>query len=194
MRLLLSLLLATGLYGTSSGIYIEGNIGTSLSKDQEINSSTYEYETGALGSLALGYQMDLWRFEVEGSHKQNNLSAIKANDTYELSGDLIRQSSLLNIYYNGYNSSNLVSAIGLGCGVSNLKTNNLNVSGVSVKDIDANNIFTYQASFSVGYMLDEDWTLSLKYIYFKTSEYEIESVTQKEMSDNIVSLGIRYLF
>ena len=194
MRFLLSFILATGLYGASSGIYIEGNIGTSLSEDQEINSATYEYDTGALGSLALGYQMDLWRFEVEGTLKQNSLKAIKANDTYELSGDLIRQSTLLNVYYNGYNNSNLVSAVGLGCGVSSLTTNNLSVSGQSVPNIDADNIFTYQASFSVGYILDEDWTLSFKYIYFRTSEYKIESVTQKEISDNIVTLGIRYLF
>lgn len=193
MKLLISILMTIGLYAAPSGVYIESNIGTGLSKNILINDEDYKYNIGVLGSLALGYQLDLWRFELEGNYKQNELTILIADNTLPLSGYLVRKSGIFNVYYSGYNKSKLVSTVGLGCGASYISTRDLKKSNNN-DSISANNIFTYQASYSIGYIINKDITFSVKYLYFNTLKYDIDDVSQKEIHDNIFTFGIRYLF
>jgi len=185
-RLLISILLVTGLSAAQNGIYVELNAGIVLKDEKKIVNDVYTYDENFVGSVAVGYQMDLLRFEIEESYNSASVNSVNLNSA---SGTILRESKMFNLYYSGYNDSKLVSTIGIGAGVSDVKSKDLKILGAS-SEFSYKNVFSYQASFGVAYMLDEDWSLNLKYKYLATMKKE----QLQDYSDSIVTLGIRYLF
>lgn len=186
-NLSLALLLHTGLFAASSGIYLEAGLGTSLEDTQEIQSIEYVYDRGFSGNLALGYQADLWRFELEGLYSRDELYSFS---NYKAEGDLTQNSQMLNLYYSGYNKSNFVSTIGLGAGITNISVSDFKQVGAPQDDIENNSIASFQSMGSVGYMFNEHITCSVKYRYFYTTKSD--DFDAKGSSN--VSLNLRYLF
>ena len=179
MKYLLSFLLSLPLFAAPSGLYLESNLGAALKNSQSTSTQTLEYKDGFEGAVALGYQLDLWRVELEADYVQN---AVDSNSSQN--SDLKRQSALLNLYFSGYNDSHFVSTVGIGLGISNL----------NLDQHSRENLFSYQASFSVGYMFDESWTLSLRYRYFGSSSFSMDGTDYDPLSQNHVTAGLRYLF
>jgi opacity protein-like surface antigen len=161
-------------------------MGSGLNDSQKVGSGVYNYNQGVISSIALGYQRKLWRFELEGDYKINQVRSSNSNSA---SGSLVRESKMFNVYYSGYNRTKLVSTIGLGAGLSDVKSKSLEVLNIPT-DFTVTNIITYQGSFSVGYMLSKHLTLSAKYRYLTT----IKKGILAEDNDNIFSVGLRYLF
>jgi hypothetical protein len=97
---------------------------------------------------------------------------------------------MINFFYSGYNDTNLISTIGFGCGVSSLKFSNLKELSLPINDIKQNNIFSYQGSFAVGYILSQKITFFIKYTYFST----VKKKDFDAFDENLLTLSFRYNF
>ena len=168
-----ALLFATSLLAVESGVYIELGAGIGTSDKLNAKGTDYSHNGGQLGSLALGYQSTVYRFELENIYKIASL-----NDKDK--GDAVQNTQMLNFYFSGYNHSKMVTTFGFGAGIS----------AYSVEDIENDKIFTYQAMFSIGYMISKNLTITPEYSYMRT----IKSDDFERNSDHLVSLTARYLF
>ena len=188
--LLLSLLTSLDLLA-SSGLYLEAGAGLGYESEIETKNNNYIYEKNYIAIAAIGYQYDAFRFELEGRYKKDSLySSNYTQDNISVNGDLTHESKMVNIYYSGYNSSKLVSSIGFGVGVTDIKLKNLIELNTAQIDIIDTNILSYQGMFSVGYMLSHHFTITTKYTYFQTSD----SDSFDSSGDSTLSLSLRYLF
>ncbi|MEA2098712.1 MAG: outer membrane beta-barrel protein, partial [Campylobacterota bacterium] len=176
MKFLLPFLLSTLLYSADSGVYVEVYFDNPDSNNLKTEHSDINYEEGVSGTVAVGYQMDRWRFEAESSYSDNPLSSIDDTASEAISGNLLKMGGLANIYYSAYNDTQLVSTVGIGIGATN----------VEAGDDDKKTAFTYQGNVSLGYMVDKDWTWTIKYRYL-----EMKDIVNEEQA---FSLGLRYLF
>lgn len=186
MKYLLPLLVTSSLFAAQNGFYIALDGGINLNDKLEAKTVSYNYDTGFFGSGAFGYQVDKFRLELEGQYQQNSVTSLSSNAA---KGDLIRESQMLNVYYSGYNSSRLVSTIGVGAGSSDIHSNKLTVLGTS-NDFEVKNIFTYQGSFGVSYMITDSIDFGVKYRFIVTSKQDM----LEENTQSIVTAGLRYLF
>ena len=172
------------LFAEPSGFYAEIGGGLGLEDTQKTESLTFVYDQGYFASLALGYQLDLFKFEFEEIYKSDKLHSVSTDGKYSvpIDGELTMNSQMFNTYYSGYNrESKLFSTIGLGMGISTID------AASTTKD---SGIFSAQAMLSVGYPVYENLILSTKYRYF----YTLKSDNFKAKSDSLVSLSLRYHF
>ena len=182
-----TLFLSSALFGAPNGVYIETGLGASLEDTQTIQKIKYVYERGFSGNVALGYQANLFRFEVEALYRTDKLLSFY---NYKAEGNLIQNSQMFNIYYSGYNKSSLVSTIGFGAGVSSISVEDLSQIDIPQADIKNSAIPSYQGMASVGYMFDKHITCTLKYKYLYTSKSD--DFEARGVSD--ISFSLRYLF
>ncbi len=168
-----ALLFSTSLMAVDSGIYIELGAGVGMSDKLNAKASNYSHDGGQFGSLALGYQSTVYRFELENIYKISPLSD-------EDKGDVVQNTQMLNFYFSGYNHSKMVTTFGFGAGISSY----------SVEELENENIFTYQAMFSIGYMIGKSLTITPEYSYMRTRK----SDDFDRNSDHLISLTARYLF
>ena len=180
---LLISLFSSSLFAAPSGVYIELGGGLSLDDTQETQNVNYIYERGYIGSVALGFQLNTFRFELEQRYKKDTLYSKSAGDgvNIKVDGDLTASSQMLNFYYSGYNSSKLITTVGLGAGITSLEL------GSDLKD-DA--IVSLQAMLSVGYQMSESFIATTKYTYFYTSQSDLF----KANGDNAITFSLRYIF
>ncbi len=190
--ILLSILLSLELFAAPSGIYVEVGSGVGRGSSLSSKSHNYSYNKGYLGSLAIGYQANLFRFEIEMRHKEDRLSSacVSGLGDISVSGDLVQDTQMLNFYYSGYNSSNLVATIGAGVGITTINLKDLVELTARQDSIKESNIPSYQAMFSVGYSFNDSIIFTTKYSYF----HALKSDLFKSHSDNIFTLSLRYLF
>ncbi len=186
------LLLSLELFAASSGVYLEVGAGIGTQDKLSTKSADYIYDRGYTGTLALGYQADMFRYELEGIYKQDELysSTNGSLGSSSVNGDMTKESQMLNVYISGYNQSKLISTIGFGVGTTTISLKDLVKFGTPQQDIKNKNIFSYQGILGVGYMINKNITILTKYRYFKTQE----SDNFKSNSDNIFSINLRYLF
>lgn len=189
MKKIVLLAMCASLYAAPSGLYIELNGAQGFDTKMKTDTAEYNYDRGNIGSAALGYQIDTFRIELEGEYQSNKISSYGMNNN-SASGDFIRESQMFNVYYSGYNESKLVSSIGIGAGSSDFKINSFSSSGSTPTDTKFENVFTYQASFSIGYMVNKHLTFQTKYKYIVTAKQE----GLKESGGSMLGLGIRILF
>ena len=184
---LLALMLCTSLFAQQDGVYVEAGVGSILSDTLESKNGTFKYDNDLSSNLAIGYQLGLYRFELEGRYTKNSLYSY-AN--LSSSGDLQKHSQMLNAYYSGYNSSPFFTSVGLGVGASSIKLKNMKQLGTSVSDITNSGVFSAQAMLSIGYMITEHIATSVKYNYL----YTTKSDDFDAQGDSHISLTLRYLF
>ncbi len=187
MKILTPLLISATLFGAPSGIYIEANLDNPTSAEVTVDTKTYSYDKGLSGTFALGYQMEDVRFEVEGNYSTNELKQTSGVSGVKVAvGDITQMGGLANVYYSAYNDTQLVSSIGMGVGMTSIETSNLKEASVVVQDLTSKTSLTYQGTLSLGYMINEDWTASVKYRYLEIEDFD---------NDNHgISLGLRYMF
>ena len=194
MKLLLIFILSIGLYAgqrasepiAPSGFYVETNIDYPSTEAMEFDNVKYNFNAVLTGAVAIGYQMDRWRFELEGNYSKDDIAELVTETTSDAVGELVKKGGLVNVYYSAYNDSQLVSSIGAGAGVTNIDAKDVQVNATAVDDASVKNSLTYQATVSLGYMVDADWTWTVKYRYLNIDD--LKSSTQT------FSLGLRYLF
>ena len=186
-KIVLTLLFSTTLFAAPSGIYVEVGAAKSLNDTLKSDNGNFVYDKGTIGSVMIGYQAELYRFELEGRYVKEALSSF-AN--VSSSGDLTKNSQMINAYYSGYNESKYVSSIGAGVGITNITTDKLTQSSIPQKELSHSAIPSLQAMLSVGYMMTPSITTTLKYTYF----YTAKSDELKANGENIFTLSLRYLF
>jgi len=166
-----------------SGFYIELGGGLGLSDTLETTNRLYVYDQGYLASASLGYQIDRFRFEVEERYKSDTLYSLSTGGAYaiKVDGKLTTNSQMLNLYYSGYNQSNLITSLGLGVGVSSI-----DIEKIETED----SVLSAQAILSIGYQITEHFISTLKYSYF----YTTESGDFQAKGDNTIALNLRYIF
>ncbi len=179
---ILFLLLPSFLFSIENTPYIE--LGTSYEFTNSIESSNakYVYDKSISGSVMLGYQYREHRFEFEERYKHSSLVGVKLDSGLNIAkeGDITTSSHLLNYYYNGYNTSKLVSSIGIGAGLSDI-------------DLDGateNSLFSMQGMFSIGYMMSKHFIFTTKYTYL----YITAGENLDAKVDSSVGISLRYLF
>lgn len=187
LTLFASTLLSTSLFAAPSGVYIETGASFSFEDTQNIQEHEYLYDRGFSANLALGYQANRFRFEIEGLYRADKLYSF---ENYKTEGDLTQTSQMLNIYYSGYNKSKLVTTVGLGAGISDISVTDFKQVSAPQDDIENDFIPSFQGMGSVGYMFNDHITCTLKYRYL----YTIESDDFDARGSSNVSLNLRYLF
>jgi len=165
-----------------SGLYLEAGVATSDTNKLQSSNTDYLYDTPTITSFSLGYQDDLYRYEIEEHYLKADLSSASvASSHLATSGKITYVSQLLNFYYSGYNKSNLVSSIGLGGGITSRELKN---------DMKDKNIFTAQGMFSLGYISNEHLITTFKYTYF----YMKGSKHFQADGSNLLTFSLRYIF
>jgi len=176
-------LLNISLFAAPSGVYIELGAGLGLDDTVETKNVNYVYNRAYISSVALGFQVDTFRVELQERYKRDDLysASLGNSSSIKVDGDFISNSQMLNFYYSGYNKSRLISSIGVGAGVTSLTL------GDNIKD---DGILSLQGILSVGYQMSEDFITTIKYTYFHTSE----SDSFKVNSDSAITFSLRYIF
>ena len=186
-KLVLLLLLSSNLFAVQSGLYIELGSGLKSSDKLKTIDGKYTLNSNHTDFAALGYQIEKFRIEYEYRYTKNELESYS---DVKISGDVFNTSNMLNIYYSGYNKTKLVSSIGIGVGVSDISIEKIRYFTAPKEDTKEDSIPTAQAMFSVGYMINEDLTLSTKYTYV----YIDDSDSFDSNQNNIFTIALRYLF
>ena len=191
--LFIPLIFSLNLFSAQNGVYLEFGAGLGLEDTLKTKNIDYKYEASFVGSGAIGYQYNSFSAEIEAKYQQDSLYSTsygEHSNNIAVDGDLIQSSQMLNFYYSGYNTSKLVSSIGVGVGITQISLENVTELDSKQEDRTDNSVLSYQGMFSVGYMFTQDLTLLAKYTYFQTSS----SDNFESNSDNIFSLNLRYLF
>ncbi len=191
--LFIPLLLSSNLFSAQSGLYLELGAGLGLEDTLKTKNIDYKHEDGFVGSGAIGYQYNSFSAEIEAKYQQDSLYSTsygEHSNNIAVDGDLIQSSQMLNFYYSGYNTSKLVSSIGLGVGITQISLEDVSELGSKQEDRTDKGVLSLQGMFSVGYMFTEHVTLLAKYTYFQTTS----SDNFESNGDNLFSLNLRYLF
>ena len=138
------------------GFYVEIGGGSGLENSIDTYLYKYKYKRKYFGEASIGYRKNNYRFELCQIYKKDSLHSYAGE--YFSSGDLIEQSTMLNVYLDGYNKTHMTSFVGLGTGVSSLSISDT----YSFTKKDAS-IPTFQSLIGFGYMFNQNLTLSLKY-------------------------------
>jgi outer membrane autotransporter protein len=110
----------------------------------------------------------------------------------DASGDVTSLSFLANVYYDFVNSTPFTPYLTAGAGVAWLDVNDLAVAGMRVGDSD-DTVFAYQFGAGVGYAINKNLTVDLKYRYFATEDPKFDGI-DAEFANHNVYLGLRYNF
>ena len=150
-----------------------------------------EFDTGFLisGAFGLAFESIPVRTEIEISWQKNDLDKIKYDGGGSVSGDSDDDQETAAVMWNGYfdikTDSALTPYILVGIGAADV-------------DDDVDTLFAYQVGAGLGYALDENIILDLKYKYFMTEDFDdddgIYTVDFDGLAVHQVQVGIRYQF
>jgi len=186
MKSFIALTFATSLLADPNGVYVEIGAGQGFGSIETKGSKIY-LDAGYVGSLAIGYQANIYRIELEENYKKDSVYSF---DNVSASGDYVRESKMINIYLSAYNDSNLVSSIGGGVGISDISLKNLQELERVVPDLVNNGVLTFDGSLSIGYMVTTSITATVKYTYFYTQK----SDNFDSNGNSTFTFGLRYVF
>ena len=187
---------------SADGLYISNNVGLVIATDSdvtdpdflpEINKIILESASGFVLTGALGYTGGPLRGEVEIGYQKNNLDQGKREGpvcpcpVQPLSGDITSLSVLVNGYYDFNTASPITPFVSVGLGVARVEVDN------TVLGNHNDSVFAYQVGGGVGYAVDEQVSVDIKYRYFATSNLEFDNASA-EYSNHNFSIGLRTSF
>lgn len=159
------------------------------------NTLTMESKTGWGLGLAGGYNFGMFRVEGEVGYQKNGIQKIRGGGTkVDASGDVDCISFLGNTYLAFVNRTPFTPYISGGLGVARLEVKDFGVpvGGFSGFNGDST-VFAYQAGLGVGYAINKNFSIDLKYRYFGTADPEFDNVKAKINNHNAY-LGFQYNF
>jgi len=175
-------LMASSLYA-KDGLYLEMGVGMALDDTFGSEGIDYVYDAKANYLAFVGYKYQNWRVDVEYKRVSEELYSASKDGSFSvgIEGKYNKQSTLLNLYYDAYNHTKMISTFGFGCGVTNKE-----IEG-KYKD---NSLLKLQGVVGAGYQITPSLVTSVKYScgYTQSSTHFTSSV------DNSVSVTLRYIF
>jgi outer membrane autotransporter protein len=111
-------------------------------------------------------------------------------------GDISTFSGLANAWVD-YRVGRFTPYIGGGIGLANVSANEISIAGTDVVD-DSDTVFAYQVGTGVAYSLTQNFSLTLDYRYFATSDPKLTDEAggdlEAEVSNHSILAGVRYGF
>jgi opacity protein-like surface antigen len=199
---LLLLMISDIAFSQQTGPYVSGNFGLTILTDSDVSdwsgSGKIEYDPGFSLMAAVGYNFGVFRAEGEIGYQRNDIDKMNAcsgtlcASGVPSSGDLTALSFLVNGYYDFVNKSPFTPYFTFGIGVARLEINDFRVRGVRFGDLD-DTVFAYQVGAGVGYSINKNFTIDLKYRYFATADPNFNGLDAEFPSQKIF-LGLRFTF
>lgn len=182
----------------SNSIYGELRGGASFLTDSELDAgggakADLEFDTGWLVEGAVGYAHESgFRGEVALGYRRNN------NDELEGFGEQDGHFSAFNTMANAYYDINLgkMGAEGFAANITPFIGGGIGFAVLELDDGDADDTstqFAYQGVAGVSYAFTPNWSASVRYAYFGTTEGSFDSIDADYNSHNAIA-GIRYNF
>ncbi len=182
--------------------YVSGHVGVSAPD----NSATV-FDSGARAdfefdddfALAAAYGKRFGRnlrLELEFSHQENDFSradTVAMGRTHKY-GETESAVLLANIYYDFSNATSFTPFINAGLGYAKIDVSDIILPGTNLRlEGDHDYVPAYQFGAGIGYTIDEDFMVDLKYRYLKTSDPDFGSAETEFASHNYY-LGLRFAF
>ena len=102
---------------------------------------------------------------------------------------------VLNGYYDFTNSSNFTPYVSAGLGFSKIEANDYNIIGSGEPDLnDDDTVFAYQVGAGVGYAVNAQFTIDVKYRYFAAEDAKLFETAEVEIASHDLLLGLRFNF
>ena len=204
-------MLITGILCTISNLtmaqgnswYVAGGLGVSFANDvdnEQLGTTvTAEFDTGMLGTVAVGHTFGGWRAEGELAYLQNDISSLKVGSmSAPAGGDFSAAALMANVYYDIDTDSKWKPFIGAGAGFANVSINNLASGGIAIAD-DSAGVFAYQLKAGIGYAFTDALDGTLGYRFFGTADADFVDTggtpfTSDGLQVNVIEGGVRYRF
>ena len=185
------------------GPYISGQLGMAYLTDSQFSDAsagegTVKFDLGFAVGVAGGYNFGWFREEGEIGYQINYIDSFNACSGgtcvsgVSSSGERTALSFMANSYVDFYNDSKFSFYITAGVGVANVVFDHYADSGLKIGNSDSTD-FAYQAGIGIGYAINKNITIDLKYRYFATLDSDFEG-TEVEFKSHNVYLGLRYNF
>lgn len=118
----------------------------------------------------------MFRAEGEIGYQKNDFDKVTGfGITLNASGDVSCLSFLANGYIDFHNSTPFTPFISAGIGVANIDANDFRIGGFLIGSED-DTVFAYQMGAGVGYAVNKNITIDLKYRYFATEDPDFEGI------------------
>ncbi len=179
---------------TQKGLYVSGQLGAAfIADDEKISKLVLEFDPGLTIGAAVGYKFGKIRAEGELGYQKNDISKCNLSGRdLSVSGDVAGESFLINGYYDFINKTAFTPYLTAGIGMARLELNDLKIAGRNIGSAD-DMVFAYQVGAGVGYAVNKQYTIDLKYRFCSTTEPEFNGVKSDFGSHNVY-LGLRYNF
>ena len=150
------------------------------------------FDTGWVGSAALGWMWRGFRLEGEVAYRRNDLDKLDVKSlnlagvgtfsglgSFAMEGDIRSWGAMANLWYDINFGGPLVPFIGGGVGFQNIRLNIESVGGTATSFKESDTVLAYQAGAGVGYKVTPNMRLTASYRYLGTMEPTFESSTDK---------------
>lgn len=176
------------------GPYIGGQLGTAfIADDEKFSRVVLEFAPGVAVGATVGYRFGKLRAEGELGYQTNDFDKCNlSRRELSVSGDVAGKSFLINGYYDFINKTAFTPYLTAGIGTARIELNDLTIAGRKIGSAD-DTVFAYQVGAGVGYAVNKNYTIDLKYRFCSTTEPEFNGVKSEFGSHNIY-LGLRYNF
>jgi len=185
-----------------SAWYVSGYLGGTLLNDSKITipgagggEFDVEYDFGYNLGGTVGYEFQMYRAELELSHKTSSVknaigpSAGRVN----ADGDVSSTALMLNGIIDFKSASSLTPYLGLGLGFASVEVKDFTVETATEKVSDKSGVGAWQIIAGLSVDLSDKFLLDFIYKYFSTADATIGNADVGYASNNF-SAGVRYRF
>jgi len=151
----------------------------------------FGYDPGAAWSLAGGYRLGRhWRLELEATGRNHRLRSSSPAGS-EADGRLQVSAAMTNVYRDFEPFGAWRPYVGLGLGLADVGLKGYRINGAPLVD-DRERAVALQAIGGIRYDIDERWSLTADYRYFRTSNPLMNSAAGDVLETSIRSHAIMF--
>ncbi len=182
--------------------YVNLSLGFVMPNDSDADfdsgdTVTFEFDDGFSFSGAIGGRIEKGiRAEAEFLYLKSDLdkASVSGFGSTPVDGDISSISLLANGYFDFIKEGPITLFFSAGIGIASVEVSDITIPSSSYYlEGDDDIVFAYQIGAGVGFSLNEQTILDIKYRYFATSDPDFE-IASAEFSSNNIYIGIRLLF
>ena len=182
--------------------YVSLSLGFVMPNDSDADfdsgeTVTFGFDDGFAFSGAIGGRIEKGiRAEAEFSYLKSDLdkASVSGFGSTPVDGDISSISLLANGYFDFINEGPITPFFSAGIGITSVEVSDITIPSSSYYlEGDDDIVFAYQIGAGVGFSLNEQTILDIKYRYFATSDPDFE-IASAEFSSHNLFIGIRVSF